>query len=159
MVLWILATPDCFRSIALRFGKTGVLHYHYKKIITALSEMADTYVKWASQEERVVVVAVVERRTGFPGVVGAIDGCHIEISTPTEESNRYFNRHHDHFVVLQAVADETLLFRDVNVGNLGPHMIPGYLGVLCLLSYWRTQSATFPVMNVSWEMKIYRLIG
>jgi len=42
MVLCILATPDCFRSIALRFGKTpGVLHYHYKKIITALSEMAD----------------------------------------------------------------------------------------------------------------------
>jgi len=34
------------------------------------------------------VAAAVERRTGFPGVVGAIDGCHIEISTPTEEPNR-----------------------------------------------------------------------
>lgn len=120
MVLWVLATPDTFRSIALRFGKTpGVLHFHYVKIVHALCGLSPIYITWPTVEERAVHKEHVERRTGFPGVVAAIDGCHIEINTPKEEPGRYFNRHHDHSIVLQGVCDEALVFRDIYVGEAG----------------------------------------
>jgi len=120
MVLWVLATPDTFRSVALRFGETPeVLHFHYLRVINILSQMADTYIYWPHAEERTVVSRAVQRRTGFPGVVGAVDGCHIQIATPREQPDRYFNRHRDHSIVLQGVADETLLFRDVYIGEPG----------------------------------------
>ena len=120
MVVWILATPDTFRSVALRFGKTpGVLHYHYKRIIQALTDMSETYVTWPHAEERGVIARAVERRTGFPGVVGAVDGTNIEIITPKDEPGRYFDHHQDHSIILQAVADETLVFRDVYAGEAG----------------------------------------
>ncbi|KAK3909833.1 Putative nuclease [Frankliniella fusca] len=120
MVLWVLATPDSFRSIALRFGKTpGVVHYHYKRIIMALCDMSDTLITWPTHEERQVLSRAVLRRTGFPGVIGALDGCHINIITPRVNPQPYFNRKHDHSIVLQAVADCNLLFRDVYVGQPG----------------------------------------
>lgn len=120
MVLWILATPDTFRSVALRFGVTpGVLHFHYKRNIAALCSMSAHLVRWPSQEERVRLSDSVEERTGFPGVVGALDGCHIPIYKPFTDPRLYFNRHHDFSVVLQAVSDENLLFRDIYVGEPG----------------------------------------
>ena len=120
MALWLLATPDCFRSVALRFGKTpGVLHYHYLNITNTLANMSESYIKWPNQYERAVVAQSVQRRTGMPEVVGAIDGCYIKIDTPSVDAGRYYNRHHDHSIVLQAVADETLLFRDIYVGQPG----------------------------------------
>lgn len=120
MVLWVMATPDSFRSIALRFGKTpGVVHHHYTRIIKALCDMSGTLVKWPSPEEREVLSRAVLRKTGFPGVVGALDGCHINIVTPIFNPGPYFNRKQNHSIVLQAVADESLLFRDIYVGQPG----------------------------------------
>lgn len=118
MVLWVLATPDTFRSVALRFGKTpGVLHFHYKRIIIALCEMSSRIITWPDAEERRALAQSVERRTGFPGVVGAVDGCYINILKPKIQGQRYVNRHHDHAITLQGTCDETLLFRDIYVGQ------------------------------------------
>jgi len=43
--------------------------------------------------------------SGFPGVVGAIDGSHIPIKAPTKYPADYFNRKHFYSIVLQAVCD------------------------------------------------------
>ncbi|KAK3911581.1 Putative nuclease [Frankliniella fusca] len=109
LVLWILATPDPFRSVALRFGVTpGVLHYHYK------------YVTWPCPKERAVIKDLCERRSGFPGIVGAVDASYITLcSAPHNEPQRYVNRHHSYAVTLQAVADPALQFRDIHVGEPG----------------------------------------
>ncbi|KAE8740708.1 hypothetical protein FOCC_FOCC013764 [Frankliniella occidentalis] len=120
-VLWILATPDTFRSVALRFGVSpGVLHDHYKEMIRVLANLTAETVSWPSVEERVILKEAGELRTGFPGAVMAIDGSYIPLFyAPQEEPQRFLNRKFDYAVTLQACADINLVFRDVHCGEPG----------------------------------------
>src|SRR2546425_503935 len=60
--------------------------------------------------------------SGFPGVVGAIDGSHIPIKAPTKYPADYFNRKHFYSIVLQAVCDHDGKFIDVFV-EVAPHIV------------------------------------
>ncbi|KAK3919175.1 Protein ALP1-like [Frankliniella fusca] len=117
---WILATPDTFRSVALRFGVSpGVLHC--KEIIRVLANLTAETVYWPS--ERAILKEAGEQRTGFPGAVMAIDGSYIPLFyAPQVEPQRFLNRKFDYAVTLQACADINLVFRDVYCGEPGsPH--------------------------------------
>lgn len=57
--------------------------------------------------------------SNFPGVVGAIDGCHIPISAPTEHPNSYINRKGFHSILLQGICDHRMKFIDVFTGICG----------------------------------------
>lgn len=50
---------------------------------------------------------------GFPGVVGTIDGTHIQIIAPSEYENEYVNRHHYHSINTQVVFDPFYKILDV----------------------------------------------
>jgi hypothetical protein len=49
----------------------------------------------------------------FPGVVGAIDGTHVQIIAPSEYENEYVNRHHYHSINTQVIFDAFYTFLDV----------------------------------------------
>lgn len=118
MVLWILATPDTFRSVGVKFGVSpGVVHYHYKYIIDCLKDMAPQYVQWPDNLERAMIAANFEALYGYPDVAGCVDGCHIPITAPLEQPQRYVDRHHQYSILLQGVCDDSLLFRDVYIGQ------------------------------------------
>lgn len=120
MVLWIFATPDSFRSVALRFDSyKSDVHRYYVKIITALREMAPRYIKWPTREERYQIKTHMQGYSEFPGVIGMIDGKHFEISKPLEEPAAYRDHHHRFSIKAQAVCDHTLLIRDLYVGEAG----------------------------------------
>lgn len=120
MVVWLLATPDSFRSVALRFGvNPGTLYYFYSYIIEALRELSATFITWPNAEERRVISATFQRATGFPGVIGCIDCTHIEITAPLVDAAQYINRHHSYSMNVQAVVDSSLLVRDLHVGEVG----------------------------------------
>jgi len=120
MTLWILATPDTFRSTGVKFGvgKTSV-HNQYKTIISVLSELREVYIRWPSVRERRGISRNFEERYGYPGVCGCIDGCHIRITAPLEQPQRYVNYKRDFSILLQGICDNRMLFRDVNVGQPG----------------------------------------
>ncbi|XP_018376266.1 PREDICTED: putative nuclease HARBI1 [Trachymyrmex cornetzi] len=47
---------------------------------------------------------IFERRSGgFPGVVGAIDGVHIQCKAPPGNANDYYNRKGFHSIILQDI--------------------------------------------------------
>ncbi|XP_034245716.1 protein ANTAGONIST OF LIKE HETEROCHROMATIN PROTEIN 1-like [Thrips palmi] len=120
MVVWQLATPDTFRSVALRFGVTpSTLYYFYSYIIQALREMAGKYIVWPNEEERVQISETFRVATGFPGVVGSVDGTHVYVTAPVENAAAYKNRFLSHSILVQAVVDSTLLVRDFSVGEPG----------------------------------------
>ncbi|KAK3926726.1 Protein ANTAGONIST OF LIKE HETEROCHROMATIN PROTEIN 1 [Frankliniella fusca] len=56
---------------------------------------------------------------GYPGVVGCIDGCHIVVTAPFKQPQRYVDRKFNYSILLQAVCDHNVLFRDVYVGQPG----------------------------------------
>lgn len=120
MVLWILATPDTFQSVALRFGVyPKEVHNHYVLLIKALRKMGRSYVRWPTENDRRITKGNLQRISGFPGIIGMMDGMHVEIPSPAEDKAAYRNFHHGFSVKVQAVCDDKLLVRDVYIGEAG----------------------------------------
>lgn len=120
MAVWILATPDSFRSTGVTFGVSkGVVFYHYLYIIVVLREISGDYIKWPGPLERHQIRHAFEHRYGYCGVIGCIDCCHIRILAPKIQPQRFVNRHHDYSIMIQAVCDHNLLYRDAYVGEAG----------------------------------------
>ncbi|XP_034239532.1 uncharacterized protein LOC117644302 [Thrips palmi] len=120
MALWPMFNQDTFRSTGLHFGKKRyVIHYHYRYIIEILCELADRFIKWPDEVERAQIQAYYEDVWGYIGAVGCIDGVLIQITKPLENPQNYVDRHHQYSILVQAVCDHQLLYRDVYVGNPG----------------------------------------
>ncbi|KAE8739896.1 hypothetical protein FOCC_FOCC014595 [Frankliniella occidentalis] len=120
MVVWLLATPDSFRSVSLKFGvNPGTLYYFHFYVIEALRKLSPKFIRWPDAEEREVIKATFERATGFPGIVGFIDGTHVSITAPLVDAAQYTNRHDTYSINVQAVVDSTLLVRHLHVGEVG----------------------------------------
>jgi len=120
MMLWIMATPDTFRSVALRFGVSpGSLYYFYSYILETLRELAALFITWPSQQERDTIKNVFQRVSGFPSIVGCIDGTHVFVTKPVNNAANYRNRYLSYSLNVQAVVDNNLLVRDLHVGEPG----------------------------------------
>ena len=52
----------------------------------------------------------------MPQCVGAIDGCHIHISSPAMNLTDYYNRNGWYSMILQGVVYHSYRFIDINVG-------------------------------------------
>ena len=57
--------------------------------------------------------------SGFPGVVGAIDGCHIAIKAPKDVQADYIDRHSQHGITLLAVCDHRKKITFIDAGFPG----------------------------------------
>ena len=89
---------------------------------TILNNMLQTTIRWPSPADLPTVAAAFNdptRPDNFPGIIGALDGSHIPISTPTNSPDSYINRKKFHSVILQATVDSTCSFTDVSVGSPG----------------------------------------
>ncbi|CAN7986926.1 unnamed protein product, partial [Ixodes hexagonus] len=118
MTLWLLGNQESFRGVADRFGvNKGVLFYVANQIIESWADLAVDLIRWPTQLRR--VSRVFTRKWRFPGVVGAVDGCHIAIKAPEEEQDAYYNRKEFHSIILQGCCDSEMVFTDVHVGSPG----------------------------------------
>jgi len=81
--------------------------------------MKDKYIKWPDAAERDVIKSRFERRYGYPGVFGCVDGTHVHITAPLQQKQRYVNRHHGYSIIVQGTCDNNKPFRDVFVGQPG----------------------------------------
>jgi len=52
----------------------------------------------------------------LPGVIGAIDGTFINIPSPKDDQESYFNRKKDHAIIMQGVCAADKRFLDCNIG-------------------------------------------
>ncbi|XP_054713774.1 putative nuclease HARBI1 [Uloborus diversus] len=120
MVIWYLATPECYRSISDRFGVCPkTLWNSVQKICAILVQKAPEIIKWPQSTELPIIQSEFKRMAGVPDVIGCIDGTHIPIKVPLEHPESYINRHSFASLVLQGVADNKLKFLDCYVGEVG----------------------------------------
>ena len=68
-------------------------------------------------------MAVIERKFGFPMVLGCIDGTYIPIQQPTENASDYYCYKMKHSLNVQATCNKNGLFIDVDV--LWPDSVHG----------------------------------
>lgn len=59
------------------------------------------------------------RLRGFPGIIGAIDGCYIPCKQPPENAHDYYNRKEFHSIILQAVCNHKGVFIDCHIDMPG----------------------------------------
>ncbi|XP_067135134.1 putative nuclease HARBI1 [Centruroides vittatus] len=120
MTLWFLGNREAYRSVSDRFGVSkSTLFRVVQTTCTALSELAPQFIKWPSGEQVQEITQSFHNKSGFPGVVGAIDGTHIEIPAPQIHAVAYVNRHGYHSIILQAVCDNSMVFISCHAGECG----------------------------------------
>ncbi|XP_066588108.1 putative nuclease HARBI1 [Prorops nasuta] len=121
LTIWILTTPESFRSVSDRFGFPKSIGWLvFKEVVWALKKLMPSLIKWPNNEELLNSERIfIERSQGFKGVIGAIDGCHIPIKQPPRNPNDYFNRKDFHSVVLQGTCDASGKFIDCLIGRPG----------------------------------------
>lgn len=118
--LWVLATPDSFRSVALQFGvHPNTVYSHYIRIVSALCDLAPEYITWPNANRRQAIANAFERYSGFPGITGCIDGTLVVCTAPTIQPRRYIDRHDQYSMNVQVVCDHNLEVIDLHVGEAG----------------------------------------
>ncbi|KAG0420411.1 hypothetical protein HPB47_003514 [Ixodes persulcatus] len=101
MTLWLLGNQESYRGVADRFGvHKSTLHFVVYEIVLVWTRCAPSVIQWPTQLAQ--VTSQFERKWRFPGVVGAVDGCH-----------------EFHSVVLQGCCDSSMVFTHVHVGSPG----------------------------------------
>ncbi|KYN50612.1 Putative nuclease HARBI1 [Trachymyrmex cornetzi] len=116
-VLWILATPDSYRSIASRFdvGKSS-LFACFVRVIKALNKIAPKMIVWPTEDEAIRIEQGFSCFAGIRGVIGAIDGTFVPIKAPKENAEVYINRKCFYGITLQGICDDKMKFTDCFTG-------------------------------------------
>lgn len=112
--LWLLVSDCSYNEIGKLFGlhKSSV-SYIFHEIATHLTENKYHFISWPSMEEQHITRIKVNSRFKFPNCVGFIDTCRFKVGTKTNKKDK------SDIVLLQAVCDETLMFIDTHIGEIG----------------------------------------
>ncbi|XP_045778454.1 protein ANTAGONIST OF LIKE HETEROCHROMATIN PROTEIN 1-like [Maniola jurtina] len=112
--LWLLTNDVSFKEIGELFGlhKSSV-SYIFHEIATLVAEQRNQFINWPSLEEQHVTRIKVNSKYGFPNCIGFIDACQLKVGS------RRKRREKPEIILLQAVCDETLMFIDIHVGEIG----------------------------------------
>ncbi|KAK5650044.1 hypothetical protein RI129_001073 [Pyrocoelia pectoralis] len=116
--LWVLAKPESFLAAGDRFGLArSSAHGIFKEVVAVLVGLMNQYIRWPNNHDTAIGVRI--KSGGFPGVIGAVDGCHIQIKQPLANANDYYNRKQVHSVILQGICNHKRIFTDIYVGMPG----------------------------------------
>ncbi|XP_078021421.1 uncharacterized protein LOC144461775 [Epinephelus lanceolatus] len=116
--LWRLATNLELRSLSHLFGVGLSSACSFtQEVVSAINEiLAPQYLHTPSAAELEGIVRGFRERWKFPQCAGAVDGTHIPILAPPNNSADYYNRKGVYSVILQGVVDHNMKFWDVNIG-------------------------------------------
>ena len=115
---WRLAVPSRVRVIAyLLYVCQGMTYLQISEklgigVMTAgeciractyaiCRHMFSTYIRLPTPAEARLNMDTCRQQTNIPGIVGAIDGTHIQIKRPIEHGEDYFNRKHQYSINIQ----------------------------------------------------------
>uniref|UniRef100_A0A673JIK9 DDE Tnp4 domain-containing protein n=1 Tax=Sinocyclocheilus rhinocerous TaxID=307959 RepID=A0A673JIK9_9TELE len=149
--VWRLATNLEYRSISQLFGVgLSTCCTITQEVVTAINVvMKPLYIKHPSAAEFRQIIQGFRDKWRFPQVAGAIDGTHIKIRAPPDNSSCYYNQKGDYSIILQGVVDHRMRFWDINVGRPGKiHVARGVDVPLFLLG-----DLAYPLLT--WLMKPY----
>uniref|UniRef100_A0A3B3TB02 DDE Tnp4 domain-containing protein n=1 Tax=Paramormyrops kingsleyae TaxID=1676925 RepID=A0A3B3TB02_9TELE len=115
-----MANQNSFRELSDKFNlSVSSAHRTVLQVLTILSRIGPTFISWPNGCEKGASAAAFQRTCGLAGVIGAIDGCHIQIQKPAIRGVDYMNRKGFCSVLLQGIVDEKGRFIDIFAGPPG----------------------------------------
>lgn len=116
-VIWLLATPESYRSVGDRFDMAkSTLSVVFFRIINMLNTLAPTFIKFPTRAQKEESQQFFENKYRLKGVIGAVDGSYIPCKAPAEQKMAYTNRKMFTAVTLQAICDQNMLYIDCFIG-------------------------------------------
>jgi len=120
MTLMYLANQGALRLIGDKFGRSESACCNCVHIVSKiLSENQGKFIEWPTAEQIPAVTSAFQARAGFPGVISAVDGCHIKIHPPLMSQKSYLNYKRFHSIVLLGFVRSDRQFSYVSVGFPG----------------------------------------
>lgn len=116
-VIWILATPDSFRSVSERFGfAKGSMSLFFNKVINIINRVSSRFIKWPDSTRMIQNKNEFEKLGGLKNVIGAVDGTYVACKVPKDQYLAYTNRKMFQSITLQATCDARLKYIDCTAG-------------------------------------------
>uniref|UniRef100_A0A2A4JWQ4 DDE Tnp4 domain-containing protein n=1 Tax=Heliothis virescens TaxID=7102 RepID=A0A2A4JWQ4_HELVI len=112
--LWLMVSDCSYNEIGKLFGmhKSSVSNI-FHEIATHLTEHRYRFISWPSVEEQHITRIKVNSRFKFPNCVGFIDACRFKVGSKRNKKDK------PETILLQAVCDESLIFLDIHIGDIG----------------------------------------
>nr|CAI5846931.1 unnamed protein product [Callosobruchus analis] len=120
--LWFAGNKSCIRDVSERFNiGTSTFFRQQNRILDFLIDLAPVVINFPREAEKKEQSAEKIRQiSGFPNIIGCLDGTYITVKTPTHKlKNTYVNRHDIPSVILQGICDSEKRFIDVFTGTPG----------------------------------------
>jgi len=93
ITVWYLANQSVMREISNTFGRTiSSVWTAIDRVTSILEKHQEDFIKWPDIQAIPEIATEFANRSGFPGVVGVIDGTHIPIDPPRRHRNAYISR-------------------------------------------------------------------
>ncbi|KAG8371428.1 hypothetical protein BUALT_Bualt13G0086600 [Buddleja alternifolia] len=88
------------------------------RFVEAIEEKGLHHLQWPSQQEMTKIKSEFENIRGLPNCCGAIDTTHITmlLTSSDQEADTWLDRKNNHSMILQAIVDPALRFRDIVAG-------------------------------------------
>ncbi len=122
MTLHFVAHESKYFQGGDKFGvsRSTVFKHVYAVLYVIGDQLLSKYVRWPSSSEQRDIAEFYEDKYSFPGVVGAIDGTHMQIARPPDKffPQDYFSNRTKRFTMnCQITAVQDLRFSSVDVGH------------------------------------------
>lgn len=115
--IWILATPESFRSIGERFDMAkSTLSKVFFRIIEFLNQVAANFIKFPNINKKAETKNYFQAHKRLNGIVGVVDGTYVPCKVPKEQRRAYTNRKLFTAVTLQAICDHKMRYIDCFIG-------------------------------------------
>jgi hypothetical protein len=115
-----LGSGDSFVIIGDAFGLShSTVSLITWRFVESMEERALRHLQWPStQEEMNTIKSKFEKIQGFPNCCGAVDVTHILLNIPATEPSTdvWLDHENNHSMVLQAIVDPDMKFRDIVTG-------------------------------------------
>lgn len=105
ITLWYLGSKDTTLQIADRFGVTefSVIQSRRRIVRVIYDYLRSKIIAWPDANEIQYIKDQFVMKCGFPNVIGAVDGTHIRIPSPSDNQEKYINRKGFHSIQLQVL--------------------------------------------------------
>ena len=125
ITVWYLATQCYLRELSSLFARSVTAVWQaITRVCNILAFICvKDFIRWPGPSEVGDIALSFESsvKSGLPvpGIIGAIDGCHIKIKAPGSDQISYLNRRMFHSIIIIAVSLPNKLFSYVSVGFPG----------------------------------------
>ncbi|XP_041372407.1 putative nuclease HARBI1 isoform X2 [Gigantopelta aegis] len=97
------------REVSQVFGVSmSTVHGVVQKLCDVILRLRNRLIRWPNEQQRQDIAQAVQGTSGFPGVIGYLDGTHIRLSAPIGGDRDYYNRKGFPSMQLQVVVDPNM---------------------------------------------------